>query len=221
MKPEDPSFQSFISDLLTKSDLSRSKRIFAWLSASVALYDHRMTRFFIELAFENQQPVLKVKEVILQSHLFCGFPNAIEGLIVLNRVLHDRGLSDDNFVESRDEKEVIQDGLDLCQRIYGKNYDKLIKNMEHISSDISKWMVADGYGKVLSRPILTPAERELSVIAALAVLERERQLVSHIRGAVHVGASYDEIFQVISGLTILIPEECVQSAFDILKKALP
>ncbi|KAB2878402.1 carboxymuconolactone decarboxylase family protein [bacterium] len=220
MKPDDPVLRSHIKDLLFRPGLTPHLRIYSWLSASVALYQNNLTRSFIELAFDEQIPVIKVKEIILQNYLFCGFPNAIEGLIVLNRVLHDRGLKDDNFKEDRDAQKIIQDGLNLCQKVYGKTYEKLIRNMEHVSSDISNWMVKEGYGKVLSRPILTPLERELSVISALAVLQRERQLISHIRGAVHVGATYEEIYEIISGLTVTVSQELVNITLGYLDKTL-
>lgn len=220
MIPEDSAFQLHITDFLSRPGLRRHMRVYSWLSASVALYENHSMRFFIELAFEEQLPVLKIKEVVLQNYLFCGFPNAIEGLIVLNRVLHDRKMKDENFYEDRGSDRIFQDGLDLCQKIYGKNYDKLIRNMEHLSSDISRWMVTEGYGKVLSRPILTPLERELSVIAALAALQRERQLISHIRGAVHVGAKPEEILEVISGLTLMAPQETVSKMLTLSEEIL-
>ncbi|MBL7996405.1 carboxymuconolactone decarboxylase family protein [bacterium] len=212
--------RSLIKNLISKTGLPPYLRVYSWLSASVALYQNDLTRFYIELAFDEQIPVIRVKEIILQNYLFCGFPNAIEGLIVLNRVLHDRGLKDENFKDGRDTQEIMQDGLTLCQKVYGTNYNKLIRNMEHISSDISMWMVYEGYGKVLTRPVLTPPERELSVIAALAVLQRERQLISHIRGAAHVGATYEEIYEVISGLVVMMPQERVNMTLALLDKTL-
>lgn len=220
MKPEDSVFQSTVSALLSKPGLPRHIRIFSWLSASVALSHNHLTYSFIELAFEDQIAVLQVKEIILQNYLFCGFPNAIEGLLVLSRVLHEKNMKDENYEERRDNEEIQRDGLNLCQRIYGKNYVKLIRNIAHVSTDLSEWMVTEGYGKVLSRPILTPHERELSVVSALAVLQRERQLISHIRGAVHVGARREEIAEVFSGLSVVAAQTTVLRSLDVLDETL-
>ena len=62
-------------------------------------------------------------------------------------------------------------------------------------------MVSDGYGKVLSRPGLDLARRELCVVAQTAVLSAERQLHSHLRGALHAGATpalVEEVLALVS-----------------------
>ncbi|HZD06577.1 MAG TPA: carboxymuconolactone decarboxylase family protein, partial [Longimicrobiales bacterium] len=45
-----------------------------------------------------------------------------------------------------------------------------------------------GYGKVLGRPGLGLAVRELCIVALLAVADAPTQLYSHLRGALNVGA---------------------------------
>ena len=54
-------------------------------------------------------------------------------------------------------------------------------------------MVTEGYGKVLGRPGLALEQRELCIVAMLAVQGEavRRQLVSHLRGALNVGVGED------------------------------
>jgi 4-carboxymuconolactone decarboxylase len=54
-------------------------------------------------------------------------------------------------------------------------------------------MVVEGYGKVLGRPGLDLATRELCIIALLVVLNAPRQLYSHLRGALNAGAHPSEV----------------------------
>ena len=54
-------------------------------------------------------------------------------------------------------------------------------------------MVGEGYGKVLGRPGLPLADRELCIGALLAVLDVPTQLYSHLRGALNVGATPGEV----------------------------
>jgi 4-carboxymuconolactone decarboxylase len=54
-------------------------------------------------------------------------------------------------------------------------------------------MIVEGYGKVLGRPALDLRRRELCVVAACAALGQDRQLHSHLHGAIHAGASHAEI----------------------------
>ncbi len=80
----------------------------------------------------------------------------------------------------------------MCRRIYGKHYEKLVENMHQLHPDLGEWMIWEGYGKVLSRPFLSPRVRELLIVAMTAVLQVERQFHSHVKGALHVGASREE-----------------------------
>jgi 4-carboxymuconolactone decarboxylase len=59
-------------------------------------------------------------------------------------------------------------------------------------------MVTEGYGRVLSRPGLDAARRELCTIAQIAALGAERQLHSHLRGAVNAGAAPEVVEAVIA-----------------------
>ena len=48
---------------------------------------------------------------------------------------------------------------------------------------LDAWMIVEGYGKVLSRPGLDLPRRELCVVAACAAARQDRQLHSHLHGA--------------------------------------
>jgi hypothetical protein len=50
-------------------------------------------------------------------------------------------------------------------------------------------MIEQGYGRVLTRPGLSGPVRELIAVTVLAALGWERQLVSHLLGAVRLGAT--------------------------------
>jgi 4-carboxymuconolactone decarboxylase len=84
-------------------------------------------------------------------------------------------------------------GEALCRRIYGPVYDRMISRMAGYHPDLADWILADGYGRVLSRPGLSIRERELIVVAVLSALRLPKQLESHVRGARRVGATAREV----------------------------
>ena len=61
--------------------------------------------------------------------------------------------------------------------------------MRSYSPDLDRWMVWEGYGKVLSRTGVPSVVRELCTCAALVVTGDIVQLHSHLRGAINAGAS--------------------------------
>jgi 4-carboxymuconolactone decarboxylase len=59
-------------------------------------------------------------------------------------------------------------------------------------------MITEGYGRTMSRPGLDLLRRELCTVAQTAVLEAPRQLHSHLRGALHAGATFGQVDAVLS-----------------------
>ena len=129
-----------------------------------------------------------VYETILQSYLFVGFPRTIEAFFAARPLLEKhRGIPaapEPPSVETWTAK-----GEDLCRRVYGRHYDKLVATMRGFSPDLAAWMILEGYGKTLSREGLTPEEREAGVLAILTVGRMGRQLRSHAIGTVNVGGT--------------------------------
>ena len=167
----------------------RQVRLISMLSAAITIgaapFTEKVMRFVKEAGIDRTA----VYETVLQSYLFLGFPRMIEAALVFNKIYGD--LQDGAEVEkiSEDEaKKWHQDGIKLCRKVYGKNYDRLEARFLAVSPEVFRWMVLEGYGKVLSRPGLSQIERELAEVAALIVDKRERQLVSHVLGSLNVGA---------------------------------
>ncbi|MDH4155670.1 MAG: carboxymuconolactone decarboxylase family protein [candidate division Zixibacteria bacterium] len=129
-------------------------------------------------------------EIILQSYLFLGFPRMLTAAKHLNRVFPGKDAASCLRKISPDESECwFEHGMRLCKTVYGGNYELLKERMESIAPEIFRWMIIEGYGKVLSRPLLSAVDRELAVVACLMVENRPKQLHAHMRGALNVGAS--------------------------------
>ena len=80
-----------------------------------------------------------------------------------------------------------------CEVVYGANYRRLRANVKDLHPALDAWMITEGYGRTMSRPGLDLMRRELCVVAQTAVLETPRQLHSHLRGALHAGASFQQV----------------------------
>jgi len=148
-------------------------------------------RDVLRLALERGVPPEVLYEVLLQTYLFAGYPRAINALAELAAL---RGEADGGgavVLDADEGRDAVwrQRGEQLCRRVYGTAYEALLVTMGRISPDLARWMVVEGYGKVLSRPGLDAVTRELTAVAALLVLSVPDQLRAHLRGALLVGAS--------------------------------
>ncbi|HST58637.1 MAG TPA: carboxymuconolactone decarboxylase family protein [Longimicrobium sp.] len=144
-----------------------------------------------------------VDEVLLQSHLFIGFPDALNALGLW------RAVSGTPAPASAGEDPAAWDarGERVCAEVYGANYDKLRINVRQLHPDVDGWMVTGGYGRVIGRPGLDLATRELCIAALLAVWNVPRQLHSHLRGALNAGASVAEVDEAVEAACGYLPPE--------------
>ena len=53
-------------------------------------------------------------------------------------------------------------GEEVCRTVYGGQYEGLRRNVRDLHPDMERWMVVEGYGKVLGRPGLDPQRRRCS-----------------------------------------------------------
>jgi 4-carboxymuconolactone decarboxylase len=147
-------------------------------------------------ALQNSVEPAKIREALLQTYLFAGYASTINAFIVFNRLVPGNS---ECFQEAEGSVDEWRDrGEDLCRVIYGSQFEKMVENMNRLHPDLADWMIFEGYGKVLSRPFLTPVVREFLILAMTAALNVERQFHSHVRGALHAGATPDEIHAVFT-----------------------
>jgi 4-carboxymuconolactone decarboxylase len=163
-------------------------------------------------------PAPAVDEVLLQSHLFAGFPRALNAMRVWREVSGERAPATDPATEQYDQAELYRKGEDACRTVYGRKYDALRQTVTHLHPALDAWMVQDGYGKVLSRPGLTLVERELCIVGACAASEQMPQLKSHLRGALNCGATLEDLAQTLSALTDIVPREALGAAREELNR---
>ena len=158
------------------------------LSAAVVDADETVLARCLERALTDADPG-RVEEAILQSYLFLGFPAALDAM---RRWRELAGPAADADVDEAPEIWRAR-GEEACRSVYGANYEKLRTNVEAMHPALDRWMVAEGYGKVLGRPGLDLSARELCIVAQLTAAQREVQLHSHLRGALNVGATTGEV----------------------------
>lgn len=129
-----------------------------------------------------------VEEVILQTYLFAGFPRALNAAREWRRI--SGRAAPDVDPHAIDAPELRRErGEVTCATVYGRFYDRLRVNIRDLHPALDQWMIEEGYGKVLSRAPLDLARRELCIVAACAIARQDRQLHSHLHGALHAGAS--------------------------------
>jgi alkylhydroperoxidase/carboxymuconolactone decarboxylase family protein YurZ len=107
-------------------------------------------------------------------------------------------------------------GVELCRAVYGSQYARLRENLGRIHPELADWMVFEGYGKVLSRPVITPRERELWIVPLLMAQNVPDQLFSHLRGAKNLGVPLGRLRAVVWLASTVTGPEVFSTATEML-----
>jgi alkylhydroperoxidase/carboxymuconolactone decarboxylase family protein YurZ len=185
-------------------DTDRCPRTLALYSAAMAIADEPVLTAALEMARRLDVGYRPLYECTLQSYLFLGFPRMLIAAEQLAKHFPGEGPSPQLEKVSVEESERwFHDGVNLCQRVYGDMYEPLKARVESFAPDIFRWMIVEGYGKVLSRDEVSIVDRELSIIAMLMIENKIKQLHSHILGARNVGGDERLIKRVIEDVGIV------------------
>jgi 4-carboxymuconolactone decarboxylase len=186
-------------DLPTLRALDDATRLLVRLAAVISAGTEQAVRDGIASA-HGRLPAVWVEELLLQSYLFAGFPRALNAMREWRRYEPEVVTP----VEEIDAHVVRANGVATCSAVYGSMYERLRHNIRTLHPLLDEWMITEGYGKVLSRPALDLGRRELCVVAACAASDQDRQLHSHLHGALNVGVPRVVIDDALNALTDIL-----------------
>jgi 4-carboxymuconolactone decarboxylase len=161
-------------------------------SARVAAGTEPEVRMACQEVLDADTPTAWVEEAVLQAYLFAGFPRALNAAREWRRVSGIAAPAHEDL-PAPDLWRWRAQGEQTCETVYGKFYQKLRENIVHLHPALDEWMIVEGYGKILSRPGLELRLRELCIVAACVATGQDRQLHSHLHGALNAGATADEV----------------------------
>lgn len=160
-----------------------------------------------------------VEEAILQAYLFAGFPRALNATREWRRASGLPAPSPDELPTPDLDRWRIE-GEATCATVYGKFYEKLRQNIVALHPALDEWMIVEGYGKILSRPGLELKLRELCIVAACVASAQDRQLHSHLHGALNSGATPAEVRATLEALDGVVRADDLERARLLLARVL-
>lgn len=163
-------------------------------------HTRRVFEFFLKDS-DHPDPE-QMREAILQTHLFAGYPRTLNALgafreackAVSNPLSGEIKLRN-TPLEGDDMALFRQRGGKLFAQLYGTLAPKIDQIARDASPDLGDWALVEGYGRVLARDVLKPAQRSLCIIAALMPLDVLPQLKGHVQGAVNLGHSPEALWK--------------------------
>jgi len=94
-------------------------------------------------------------------------------------------------------------GMEMLKIMNPTSYKQLAENLEDIAPDMARFVAEFPYGDIYTRPGLDLKTRELITVAAITALgTAPLQLKSHIKGALNVGCTREEIVEVMIQMAV-------------------
>ena len=94
-------------------------------------------------------------------------------------------------------------GLEKMNELFGPGAEGAVKALSSTNPALAKHLVDFPFGDIYSRPVLDSKTREMLTVAALIVIGyAQDELKEHIRGALHVGCSREEILEIILQMAV-------------------
>ena len=105
---------------------------------------------------------------------------------------------------------------EVALRYYRDGFDTWKKFDKELARELSMFFA----GKLYSREVISQKQRELCAVASLTVLHRPHELRAHIHAALNVGASRQEVAEVVFQQVTYGGMPVVVDALDVFKKVL-
>ncbi|HEX6559810.1 MAG TPA: carboxymuconolactone decarboxylase family protein [Longimicrobiales bacterium] len=196
--------------------MTQAERALVALCAAVGARSRASLAVTIDQAAEQADPA-QAEEALLQCYLFVGYPIALQALTMWRE---RTGLPAPAAPRRDAPSKWRARGEQICETVYAGQYGRLRDNIARLHPDMERWMLEEGYGKVLSRAGMDLRLRELCIVGVLVGLDAPQQLYSHLRGALNAGATPEDVeaaVEIACGCASLAARESARKAWRDLK----
>ena len=121
-----------------------------------------------------------------------------------------------------DEKELLELTRKTAQTLFGasRNSESAYALWREFDPDLAKQLSMFYTGCMFARDVLSQRERELCVVAALTVTGYAEELHLHCNAALNVGASAQEVAEVIFQMSLYGGAPCMIQGLKVLRQVL-
>jgi 4-carboxymuconolactone decarboxylase len=153
----------------------------------------------------------EVREALLTLAPFCGYPRTLDAIGEVRALLPATS-------RPASAPESAARGAAFFDVVYGDDAVRVRENLRALDPEVAGWIERDAYGKVLSRGEIPASLRERIGVVLLVAQGLRKQLSGHLRGAMHFGATTDEVAAFLAAASPFLDAGEVAFANDTLTR---
>ncbi|MDD3036651.1 carboxymuconolactone decarboxylase family protein [Bacteroides sp.] len=159
----------------------------------------------LEEGLDIGMTVNDIKEVLVHTYTYCGFPQTLRGLQTFVAILEERNTRGIEDVQGREASSITdtrtkhERGRDILSKISGVPANAPKANYAVLASEIEVFLKEHLFTDVFERDVLTYSEREIATVSVLVAIGRVEPMMRwHINISLHIGVTPDQLRHLFS-----------------------
>ncbi|MGR6981979.1 cupin domain-containing carboxymuconolactone decarboxylase family protein [Testudinibacter sp. P27/CKL/0425] len=170
--------------------LTRAQLAIAPIAALSAVGDLEKLKPALAAGLDSGLSPAELEEVFAHQYAYAGFPRALNGLLTLQAVLKERGITPPQQAPIDSRRDYYQLGQQNLADLSGRDPNAILFD----SNGIDYALKAHLFGYLFSREQLSSVNRQLVTVSTLSALGNvQPQLASHVRNTQNLGVSQAEL----------------------------
>jgi len=197
------------------------------IGAMTANGDLQALKPILSKGLDNGLSINQIKEAIVHSYAYCGFPRSIRGLQTFMEVLNDRkarGINDTVGSETtpiNDERSKYERGKEILAKLTGVPQDSLRTGYSAFAPEIEIFLKEHLFADIFERDVLTYVERELVTISVISSIgNAEPMLRSHMNICLKLGVTKEQLQQFVTVIKTTLGKKEAKAVQKVLNEVL-
>lgn len=210
-----------------ESPLSSKEQSIISISALTAKGDLEKLETALSTGLDAGLTVNEIKEALVHTYAYCGFPRSIRGLQTFMEVLDERKADGINDNVGNDASPIDQTGskYERGKKILSELTQipppETLSGYSAFAPTMDTFLKEHLFADIFERDVLTYAQRELVTISVIAAIGKaEPMLKSHLTICLNVGLSPEQLQQYVEVLKSTIGKKEAKSAQEVLDEIL-
>ena len=211
----------------SQSTLSAIQKSMTSISALTAQGDLVQLKKALAAGLDSGLSLSKIKESIVHTYAYCGFPRSIRGLQTFMEVLDERKSKGINDIEGdpaspiSETKSKYERGRDNLEKLSGAPKDAPKSGYSVFSPEIEVMLKEHLFADLFDRDVLTYAERELVTISVISAIGKaEPMLKSHLNISLRNGWTPEQLKEFVQVIQKTIGKKEAKAANVVLQEVL-
>ncbi|MFV5699939.1 carboxymuconolactone decarboxylase family protein [Flavobacterium sp. ZT3R17] len=181
----------------------------------------------LNIGLEAGLTVNEVKEVLVHTYAYCGFPRSIRGLQTFMEVLNERkikGIIDAAGKDASPIKEEVnkyERGKKILEQLTKTQQSDSLTGYSAFAPVIDIFLKEHLFAAIFERDVLTYTQRELVTLSVISAIgDAEPMLKSHLSIALNLGLSPDQLKEFIGVIQPIIGRKKTKATKEVVNEVL-